>query len=54
VPALFVLVALLGVWSAIYSAPRASLQGGLLLIAGVPAFWIFSALERRRARRGTA
>ena len=50
IPALFVLVALLGVWSAIYSAPRASLQGGLLLIAGVPAYLIFSALERRRAK----
>jgi APA family basic amino acid/polyamine antiporter len=54
VPALFVLVALLGVFSAIYSAPRASLQGGLLLIAGVPAYLIFSMLERRRARGGAA
>ena len=54
VPALFVLVALLGVFSAIYSAPRASLQGGLLLIAGVPAYLIFSMLERRRGREGAA
>ena len=50
VPALFVLVALLGIWSAIYSAPRASLQGGLLLLAGVPAYGIFVWLERARAR----
>ena len=49
VPALFVLAALAGVASAIASAPRASLQGGLLLAAGVPAYWIFSWLERRHA-----
>jgi APA family basic amino acid/polyamine antiporter len=48
VPALFVLVALLGVWSAIYSAPRASMQGGFLLLAGVPAYVIFTLLEGRR------
>jgi APA family basic amino acid/polyamine antiporter len=53
VPALFVLVALLGIWSAIYSAPRASLQGGLLLLAGLPAYWIFVWLERARERTAT-
>ncbi|HSJ65633.1 MAG TPA: amino acid permease [Gemmatimonadaceae bacterium] len=48
-PALFVFVALVGVASAIASAPRASLQGAILLAAGVPAYWIFSMLERRYA-----
>ena len=51
-PALFVLAALAGVASAIASAPGASLQGAILLAAGVPAYWIFSALERRRAGGG--
>jgi APA family basic amino acid/polyamine antiporter len=49
VPALFVLAALAGVASAIASAPRASLQGGILLAAGVPAYWLFRTLEQRRA-----
>jgi APA family basic amino acid/polyamine antiporter len=48
VPALFVLAALLAVASAIFGAPQASLRGALLLAAGVPAYWIFSLLERRR------
>jgi APA family basic amino acid/polyamine antiporter len=51
-PALFVLVALAGVASAIASAPRASIQGAILLAAGVPAYWIFSVLERRYEPRG--
>ena len=48
VPALFVLAALLAVASAVLGAPAASLRGALLLAAGVPAYWIFSRLERRR------
>ncbi len=48
VPALFVLAALLAVASAVLGAPEASLRGALLLAAGVPAYLIFSLLERRR------
>ena len=48
VPALFVLAALLAVASAVLGAPEASLRGALLLAAGVPAYFIFSRLERRR------
>lgn len=48
VPALFVLAALLAVASAVIGAPGASLRGALLLAGGVPAYWIFSLLERRR------
>lgn len=51
VPLLFVLVAMLAVASAIASAPEASLRGALLLVAGVPAYWIFASLERRRRAR---
>ena len=47
VPALFILCSLFLCLVTIQSAPRESLFGALLLLSGLPIYWIFK--ERRRA-----
>jgi APA family basic amino acid/polyamine antiporter len=51
VPAFFVLVAVVVVFSSIREAPMQSLYGALVLVAGIPAFYLFKSLNRGKAVR---